>query len=109
MYQIPLDSVPNQNISFNVDGAYWQLHIFAAIEHMCADVYRNGELLIQGVRCFGGVPMVPYKYLMIGYGNFIFDSVPDYENFNSGGCNLYYMSESELAEFQKTAEAEFAI
>lgn len=109
MFQIPLDSVPNQNVSFNVDGAYWQLHVYAAIEHMCVDVYRNGTLLIQGIRCFGGIPLVPYDYLMNGYGNFIFDSEVDFVNFNNTGCNLYYMNVTEFAEYINQIKAGFAI
>lgn len=109
MYQIPLDSIPNQSVSFNVDGAYWQLHVFAAIENMCVDVYRNGTLLIQGVRCFGGIAVVPYDHLMSGYGNFIFDNEVDYLNFSNSGCNLYYLNSEEFAEYNNQIEEGFNI
>lgn len=98
MYRIPLTNVPNQQINFNVDGAYWQLHIYAAIEHMCVDISRNGVLLAEGVRCFGGIQVVPYFHMYRGYGNFIFNGEPDWEQFG-GAVNLFYLSAAELAEY----------
>lgn len=104
MQRIPLTAVPNQIINFNVDGAYWQLYFYAAIEHMCSSVSRNGVVLIEGVRCFGGIPLVPYDYLMIGFGNFIFNEDVDWENFGNS-CQLYYLNEVEMQQFNSQIEA----
>jgi hypothetical protein len=100
MYQIPLASVPNQTISFNVDGAYWQVHIYQSLVHMCADIINNGVPVINGVRCFAGVPLMPYPYMYDpNFGNFIFDSDADWTNFGTD-CNLYYATSSEFEVFQ---------
>lgn len=100
MLQIPIASVPNQSISFNADGAYWQLHIFQAIESMCMDVKRNGVDVITGTRVYVGEPVMPYPYMYQPlYGNFIFDGEVDFTNFGSE-CKLFYFDAVELAEYQ---------
>ncbi len=99
MQQIPLTAIPSQSLSFNIGGAYWQISLYPAVTHMCADFSRDGSPLISGVRCFGGIPLLPYEYLYLpNFGNFVFDSDPDWQNF-SGTCNLYYLDIAELATF----------
>lgn len=98
MYPVPLTAVPNQTISFNVDGAYWSLHIYQAKTMVYADITRGGTLLISGVRCLGGIGLLPYKHLYLpDFGNFVFDSDADWSEFQNS-CNLYYLT---LAEFQE--------
>jgi len=99
MYQIPLAGVANQSISFNVDGAYWQLHVYQSISHMCIDIAQNGVAIASGVRCFVGIPLMQYPYMYLpNFGNFVFDSNPDWTNFGTS-CNLYYLEQAELNEF----------
>lgn len=99
MYQIPLTNVPNQTISFTVDGAFWSIRLFQAINHMCADVTRASSPIITATRCFGGFPIMPYPYMHApNFGNFIFDSEPDWELFD-GRCNLYYLTADEFAQY----------
>lgn len=103
MYLIPLTSVPNQSLAFNVDGAYWKLHVYLAATHMCVDVTRNGEAVVNGVRCFGGIALMQYGYLHLpNFGNFIFDSDADWTLFGTS-CNLYYLTIDEFVEFQGLA------
>lgn len=103
MLLIPLTPVPNQSISFNADGAYWQVHVYQAINYMCADITRNGTKLIDGVRCFGGIPLLPYSYMYApNFGNLVFDEDADYTNF-AASCNLLYLTATELAEFQASS------
>lgn len=100
MYEIPLNSVPNQSISFNVDGAYWQLHIYQSLQHMCADISINGVDVVSGIRCFAGIALMQYDYMYLpNYGNFIFDSDPDWTNFGTS-CKLYYLQQSEFIQFK---------
>ena len=100
MYQIPLSQLPNQSVSFNVDGAYWQIHLYQAITSVCADVYCNGTPVIQGVRCYSGMPLMPYEYMHLPlYGNFIFDVDADWTLFN-GQCNLYYLNAQEWSAYK---------
>ncbi len=101
MYQVPLSQVPNQSSSFNADGAYWTIRIYQSVEFMCADITRNGTDIILGVRCFGGIPLMPYGYMYTpNFGNFVFDSDADWTNF-TGSCNLYYASQDEIVQLQE--------
>lgn len=96
---IPLTSVPNQSIAFNVDGAYWQIHIYQAVNHMCADVTRNGVGIVNAIRCFGGMPLMPYAYMYApDFGNFIFDKDADWTEFGAA-CKLYYLTAEEFGQF----------
>ena len=101
MNQIPLTALPNQTISFNVDGAYWQLHIYQAVNFVCADVMRDGVAITSGVRCFVGVPLLQYPSMYLpNFGNFIFDADVDWTNFGMS-CNLYYLTQAELQQFEE--------
>jgi hypothetical protein len=104
MYIVPLVAVPNQRISFNIDSAFWQLHIYQSISFMCIDIVQNGVPVVTGNRCFGGVPLMPYEYMFDpNYGNFVFDSDGDWTNFGTdGSCNLYYLQVNEFDEFMET-------
>lgn len=99
MNRIPLTALPKQTIGFNVDGAYWTVTIYLAAVHMCADITINGVAVVSGVRCFAGTPLLPYPYMYEpDYGNFIFDVDADWTLFGTS-CNLYYLTNSEYAEF----------
>ena len=105
MLSVPLGTVPNQAISFNADGAYWQIHVYQSKLHMCADISANGVSVASGVRCFVGIPLQQYPYMYLpNYGNFIFDSDPDWTNFGVS-CNLYYLSLSEFLAYQSMTES----
>lgn len=101
MQQIPLSAIASQTTSFNVDGAYWTIKVYPAITQMVADVSRDGETLISGVRCFAGIPLLPFRYLSgSAFGNFIFDQDADWEEFGSEGtCNLWYLTSDEMENY----------
>ncbi|USN16327.1 hypothetical protein PLUTO_00110 [Luteibacter phage vB_LflM-Pluto] len=100
MQAINLNPVPNQSIAFNVDGAYWQVHLFQSLAFVCADVTRNGVALVTGVRCFVGQPLIPYSYLSEpNFGNFVFDNEVDWRNFGTS-CNLFYLEKKETEQFE---------
>jgi hypothetical protein len=103
MQQISLSNIANQGRSFNIDGAYWQIHIYTSISYVCVDIVRNGINIINGARGFAGVPLIPFSYLQYPYGNFIFDSDADWNNFNTT-CNLYYLTASEFETYQDTVK-----
>lgn len=105
MLQIPISPVPNQSLSFNADGAYWQLHIFQAIESMCIDVKRNGADIITGSRVSVGDPVMPYPHMyQPDFGNFIFDGDVDWTTFGAE-CRLFYLNATEFKEYQALAMA----
>lgn len=100
MNQIPITALPNQTISFNVDGSYWQIHLYQCVNFMCADITRDGAAVVSGVRCFVGIPLMPYPSMYLpNLGNFIFDSEVDWTNFGVS-CNLFYLQQSELIAFE---------
>ena len=67
---------------------------------MCADIMRNGEPVITGVRCFGGIALMPYGYMAApGFGNFVFDADGDWTVFGTK-CNLFYLEQSEFEQFE---------
>jgi len=105
MQKIPLLAVPRQNLSFTVDGAYWQMSVYQSISHMCCDFTRNGVVLIQGIRCLVGTPLLPYPYMSApSFGNFLFDSDVDWNHFADNTCNLYYLNQSEWADYQQRTQ-----
>lgn len=100
MLLIPLAQVPNQAVSFNADDSLWTVHVYQGGHFMNADVSINGVFVFNGVRCFGGTKLLQYSYMSApNLGNFIFDEDADWTNF-AGSCNLYYVSQAELAEFE---------
>lgn len=99
MQQIPLSAVPSQDLSVNLDGVYWRLKFYLSMEFVCVDILRDGEMLMSGIRCFVDQPLLPYSYMYAPqYGNFIFDSDVDWENFGDS-CSLYYLDAAELEEY----------
>ena len=70
MRLIPMEAVPNQELTLNIDGNRWLLRLKVAKSSMIADVYRNDAALLLGQRIAVGTPIIPYQYLQ-GAGNFI--------------------------------------
>lgn len=102
MKRVPLAKVPRQELSVNLDGAYWRITLYLSLRHVCADIEKNGVLLIRGVRCFVGIPLLPYKHLRSpNFGNFYFDSDVDWQKFNDE-CVLYYLDETEVRALEET-------
>lgn len=99
MLAIPLSQVANQSVSFNADGVLWTVHVYQAVNHMVADISKNGVKIVDGVRCFGGIPLMQYSYMYSpNLGNFCFDSDADWTMFG-GSCNMYYLEQAELVIF----------
>lgn len=108
MLIIPLIQAPNQSVSFSADDVLWSIHVYQTISFVCADITKNGEPLINGVRCFGGIPLLQYTYMYDpDLGNFVFDTDADWTNFGAS-CNLYYLSHDELEQFQALLAAQAA-
>lgn len=70
MIEIPLIAVPNQSFTFtDPEGVLWELAIKTARRTMCADIVRDGRVLVQGQRIVADAPIIPYRYLST-QGNF---------------------------------------
>jgi hypothetical protein len=99
MQQIPLSKVPSQDLSINLDGVYWRINLHLSMQFVCATIVRDGETLISSVRCFVDQPLLPYPYMYEpNFGNFLFDSDVDWENFD-GSCSLYYLNSEEFKQY----------
>ena len=100
MLTIPLRQIPNQSVSFNADGAYWRIRVYQAIDNMYADISRNDAVIITGIRCLVGQPLLPYRYMYApDFGNLVFDNNPDWQTFGDT-CNLNYLNSEELLEYE---------
>lgn len=89
---VPLEALPNQELSINVDGNRWTLRIKVASSAMVADVYLGNTPMVLGCKIAAGTPMLPYSYLGT-LGNFIFvvddDESPDWKQFGIRQTLLY--------------------
>lgn len=98
MRNIPIDAVPNQEISVNVGENRWLIRLKAARVSMFADVYLNNEAVILGQRIAVGTPVIPYEYKAAD-GNFILlvdeESLPDWRQFGVTQ-QLLYVEPGEL-------------
>lgn len=98
MRVVPLASTPNQSFTLTIDDVRWTLAVKVARGVMCADVGRDGVLLLSGVRVVAGEPIIPYAYLQTG--NFLFltiaNEMPDYRAFGVSQ-SLVYLSAAEIA------------
>ncbi len=105
MFLVPLNVLPNQTVSFNIDGAYWQVHVYQAKTSVCADIVRDGVNIALGVRCYVGELLMQYEYMYApNFGNFVFDSNVDWSDFGVS-CNLYYLQKEELSKFLEMVKA----
>lgn len=86
MRNIPIDPVPNQELSVNIDGNRWVIRLKVARVSMCADIILNDEPLMLGQRIAVGTPIIPYEYLAL-QGNFLLlvddELLPDWRLFGS--------------------------
>ncbi len=96
---VPIDAIPNQSLSIVLDNDRYDIVLKSTQTSTIAYISSNEELLIEGVRCVGGTPLIPYEYLRAGAGNFIFstprEQIPYYPNFGTDQF-LFYFSASEL-------------
>lgn len=98
MRDIPLQMVPNQSMSFTVEGARWDVTIKACGSIMAVDVVVDDVPLIQGVRTVAGADVIPFEHLT-DHGNLFFitedDDLPWWEQFGVTQF-LVYLTPQEL-------------
>jgi len=97
--RIPLEAIPNQSLTIRLEDRRYEIAFNFAGDIMAADITRDDVVVIQGIRCVAGTPILPYEYLEEESGNFIFqtenDNLPDYTRFGDTQVLLYF-SNSEL-------------
>lgn len=98
MQTIPLDPIPNQSLSAQLDGRFWSFRITDVGGVMAVDVTRDNVTLLSGVRVLAGELLLPFPYLEDG--NFILltdgDALPAYDQFGVTQT-LVYVSAEEMA------------
>lgn len=98
MRTIPIDTLPNQELSINVEDNRWTIRLKVAQSSICADILLNDESLVLGQRIAVGTPIIPYDHLATA-GNFILlvegEDLPDWRKFNVSQ-QLLYISPGEL-------------
>lgn len=101
MRTIPLAAVANQILSVRLDDQRLVLRLKAAEGVMVADLDRDGERVISGVRVLAGEPIIPYRYLESG--NFMLltidDELPDWRQFATTQ-RLVYLTAAEVDALQ---------
>lgn len=99
MIELALQPVANQSFTAQLDGARYAFTFKEANGTMCADVSRDGDVLVTGLRVVANVPLLPYPYMQDG-GNFILYADNDELTYYTGfGVTqfLYYVSADEIA------------
>lgn len=95
---VPIEPLPNQELSINVDGNRWTIRLKVARTSMFADLFLNDDPVVLGQRIAVGTPVIPYEYLATA-GNFILivdgEDLPDWRKFNVTQ-QLLYVSPGEL-------------
>ena len=97
MRTIPLQTTANQSIVVTLDGNRWQLALKACAGVMAVDVDLNDTPILRGQRVVAGMPVIPYRRLAPGQGNFMFitvdDELPWWESFGINQSLVYVTSE----------------
>lgn len=92
---VPLQAIPNQNLSIVLDDFVYDITLKAANDVMGMTLIRDNVTLLSGLRVVAGTPLIPYRYLE--GSNFIFitdnDELPNYERFGTTQLLLYFSSD----------------
>ena len=91
---IPLQVIPTQKFSIILEELRYELRFKKTTEVMVVDITRDGECIVQGLRCLPEQYLMPYQYQEGDGGNFIFvtenDELPDYTLFGVTQFLLYF-------------------
>lgn len=97
MFQIPVDSLPSQELAVELDGSRYVLRLFSAAGLMFMDITRDEQVVILAAKCLPNQRIIPFRYLESG--NFFFetpnDEYPDYTKFGDTHL-LFFVTQGEL-------------
>ena len=101
MIQIPLQAVPTQSLSIQLNDQSYDILLRACnvadAQIMTMDLTMNNEVVLIGQRLVAGVPSIPYQYLTQDIGNFILlttdGDLPDYTKFQVSQYLIYATQE----------------
>lgn len=87
MQVVPLQAMPNQQLTVVLDGVLYDLTVRETNGCMSMDVIRAGEVVVSGQRCVAGSLVLPYISLESTFGNFAFltqnDDLPYWDQFGA--------------------------
>lgn len=69
---IPLESISNQSLSIQLNDFRYDIRLRDINEMMAVDISIDDQVILKGHRVVGGLPLIPYRYLESGGGNFVF-------------------------------------
>lgn len=100
MIEVALQAVANQAFSVTLDGSRYLLTLKDSNGVMVADVVRDEVELLRGHRIVAEAPLLPYRFLQGGGGNFVLvtenDELPQYAQFGFSQ-RLVYLTAAEIA------------
>lgn len=97
MIEIPLQQIPNQKFTMQLDDSLYEITIKLTVNVMSVSIVRQNEQIVSNTRAEALAPIIPYLYLE--HGNFIFFTIDDeYPNYELFGVTqfLFYFSAEEL-------------
>lgn len=89
---IPLQALPNQELSVVLSGSVYDLTFTAVGTVMAYTLARDNVTLLSGARAVAGTPLLPYRYQEAGNFILITDdgAIPFYTAFGVTQTLLYY-------------------
>lgn len=91
---LPIPSSPNQEFSFAANEIEVFVVLSTAYDIMLAEVSIDGELIVAGRKCVGGVSILPRRIESMLGGRLYFDVVsgeyPSDDTLRSGDCTLVF-------------------
>ena len=111
MINIPLEAIPNQTLSIQLDQINYDIEISScgfvianqdySQNIMAVTIFINNNLVVEGVRAVAGFPIIASEYLSAA--NFvILTANEEYPNFLRFGIDQYliYASADEIIQIQ---------
>lgn len=100
MQVIPLSPVPSQTLRVTLNGQPVRLSLYTLATGLYADVYLNGNAIVNCVRALNGVALIPSGYLGFQGNLFFWDTYegtndPTYDGLGSRYL-LYYVQPGEV-------------
>lgn len=91
---LPISSVPNQEFSFSANRTEVSVSLTTAYDLLFADISVNRNLVCAGVKCIGGVSLIPKRIESMLGGRLYFDATsgeyPTYNILNTKDCALVF-------------------
>lgn len=97
MLNVPLQAIPNQSFSIQIDNNTYDLAVYDCGNIMAVDVSINNTVIVTGERAVPNNFILPYRYLENGnfYITSLDDEYPDWRRFGLDQF-MVFVSQAEL-------------